>query len=394
MKIAFFSNCYLPYLSGISLSIKSFRDELEKLGHTVFVVWPKYPGHKELDPQILSFPSLPATYPGYRFVLPFSQQVYKHLREEKIDLIHVHQPFGVGLAAWWFARRLKIPVVYSFHTLFSRYVHNAPFVPQKLAKFIVAKYLTFFCNLVDTIVVPSEMVRRLLVLRKVKTSIKVIPTGINIEEIHTAKQPETRNPKHETRKRHNLPSTAKILLYTGRVSAEKNIPFLLKAFKTIRQEEKEVYLLLVGGGPKLAEYKQLAKDLDSQIIFVGQKPHLEVLQYCLGADLFVYASVTETQGLVLSEAKACGLPVVAVFGGGISDVVASGIDGYLVPQTQAKFVEHVLRLLRDDSLRQKIAHKAREDALERFSAAVVAKKMESVYNSLIPRGGLSSEISI
>lgn len=398
MKIAFFSNCYRPYLSGITVSIKSFREWLEKLGHTIFVVGPKYPGHQEKDPKVLRFPSLPATYPGYRFVLPFSPRIYRKLREEKINLIHAQQPFGVGLAALWFARRLKIPIVYSFHTLFSRYVHNAPFVPQKLAKSIVAKYLTFFCNRVDTVVVPSEMVRRLLVLRKVKTPIKVIPTGINAEEIQAAKQPKTRlpraqsrgNPKLETIKELGLPEGAKILLYTGRVSAEKNIPFLLKAFQAIRQQEKNTYLILVGGGPKLEEYKKLGQELDAQIIFVGQKSRQEVLRYCFAADLFVYASVTETQGLVLSEAKACGLPVVAVFGGGISDVIESGLDGYLVAQNQGKFVAHVLRLLRDESLRKKMSLKAQEDALKRFDASVVAKKMESVYNALVPKGGLSS----
>ncbi|OGB87215.1 hypothetical protein A3J44_01885 [candidate division WOR-1 bacterium RIFCSPHIGHO2_02_FULL_45_12] len=377
MKIAFFSNSYLPYLSGVTISVKTLKDELVALGHEVFIVGPQYPGHQETDPKILRLFSLPATYPGYRFVFPYSPGIFARLKREKIDLIHAHQPFGVGLAAWLLARQMKIPFVYSYHTLFSRYVHHAPFIPQKLAKWAVAKYLTFFCRQADTIIVPSEMVRRLLVLRKIKTPIQVIPTGINLKKITEHKTPNTGH-----RKKHNIPPNAKILLYTGRISQEKNIPFLLEAFAEIQKQEPETRLILVGGGPKEKAYQQLARH-NKNIIFTGKRPHEEVLDYCFAADLFVYASTTETQGLVLTEAKACGLPVVAVFGGGISDVVGSGIDGYLVPQNQSKFIEHVLRLLRDDQLRQNMGHKAKQNIEESFSSVAVAKRMENVYNSLI-----------
>ncbi|MEE8638407.1 MAG: glycosyltransferase, partial [Candidatus Margulisiibacteriota bacterium] len=141
MKFAFFSNSYLPYLSGITLSIKTLKDELQKLGHTAFVVGPKYPGHTESDPKILRLPSLPATYPGYRLVFPYSPSIFSILKKERIELIHAHNPFGVGLAALLLARRMRVPFVYTFHTLFSRYVHHAAFIPQRLAKRAVSAYL-------------------------------------------------------------------------------------------------------------------------------------------------------------------------------------------------------------------------------------------------------------
>lgn len=380
MKIAFFTNAYLPYLSGITLSVKMLKDELRALGHTVFVVGPKYPGHIELDPQNLRLPSLPASYPGYRFVFPYSPKVFAKLKKEGIDLIHAHQPFGVGMAARLLAKRMGIPFVYTFHTLFSRYVHHAPFIPQRTAKRAVTSYLTFFCQLADTIVVPSEMVRRLLVLRKVKRPIEVVPTGIKLGKVKDKKILGMQ--RSDIRKRHNIPESAKILLYSGRLSKEKNVPFLLRAFAAISAQDKNAYLLLVGGGPKEGEYRRQAKD---NVIFTGQKKYSEVLDYYLASDIFVYASTTETQGLVLTEAKACGLPVVAVFGGGILDVVENGIDGYLVPQNQEKFTEHVLRLLRDDFLRKQMSIKASEDAHLRFSSATVAKRMENIYNNLIQK---------
>ena len=383
MKVALFSNCYLPYLSGITISIKTLKDELLALGHTAFVVGPKYPGHKDDDGRVLRLPSFPATYPGYRLVVPYSPRVFSILKKERIELIHSHQPFGVGLAALLLARRLKVPFVYSFHTLFSRYVHHAPFIPQRLARRLVAAYLTFFCQQADAVIVPSEMVRRLLVLRKVRKPVHVVPTGVKLELIKEKKK--AGGQRSEIRKRHRLPENARLLLYTGRLSEEKNVPFLLKAFAVIKAREKDAYLVLVGTGPKERELRRMARD--PAVIFAGLKERAEVLDYCLAADLFVYASTTETQGLVLTEAKACGLPVVCVFGGGIADVVESGIDGYIVPRNQAVFVGHVLRLLRENGLRHEMALKAEEDAHARFSSTVVAKKIETIYNSLIKSKG-------
>jgi len=383
MRVAFFANCYLPYLSGVTLSIKTLRDELNLLGHETFVIGPQYPGHIETDPNIFRLLSLPAPYPGYRLVFPYSYSIFSRLKKEKIDIIHAHQPFGVGLAALGLARRMKIPLVYTLHTLFPRYVHHLPLIPDWLSKRAVSGYLSFFCGQTDTVIVPSEMVRRWLALGKIRAPITVLPTGIKVDLIKQKKELKTQ--RAEIRGKYHIPIEAKLLIYAGRISEEKNIPFLLKAFPAIKAGAPNTYLMLVGGGPKEKEYKNLAGTIDPQIIFVGQKEHGEVIDHYLAADLFVYASVTETQGLVLCEAKACGLPVVAVFGGGLADVVKSGVDGYLVPQNREVFVDHILRLLKNAALRKEMSLKAEEDLVLRFSAPAVAKRVEALYNSLIAK---------
>ncbi|MFH1541542.1 MAG: glycosyltransferase [bacterium] len=383
MKIALFTNAYLPYLSGITLSVSTQKEELEALGHKVIVVAPAYPGHKEIDPNIIRVMSIPAPYPGYRFVNPFSPFAFLRLKREKIDIIHVHQPFGVGLGARLTAKLLGVPLVYTFHTLFSRYVHNASWIPRKFSQFIVVQYLKFFCNLADTIITPSTMVMRLLRMRKIKTPIKVLPTGMRMWEFK--KQMEIGTQRVEIRKKHNIPLDAKLLMCSTRISAEKNIPFLLKAFPVIKKQAPNTYFIVVGGGPKVEDYKKEAAKIDPQIIFTDRQTHAQVIDHCLAADLFVYASKTETQGLVLNEAKACGLAVVAVRGGGISDVIDNGVDGYLVPENQEIFIEHVMRLLSDDQLRQKMGQKGKEDTIARFSSEVVAKQMETIYNQLIAK---------
>ena len=170
MKIAFFSNCYLPYLSGVTVSITTLKEGLEKLGHTIYIICPKYPNHQATQPPIYRLPSIPAPYPGYRLVWPYSYKFFKKLRDEKVDIIHAHQPFGIGLAAMCLARKMKVPFVYSFHTLFSRYVHNIPLLPKRLSKVLISTYLTWFCNQADVVIVGTKMVRRYLKACGVKTS--------------------------------------------------------------------------------------------------------------------------------------------------------------------------------------------------------------------------------
>jgi glycosyltransferase involved in cell wall biosynthesis len=215
-----------------------------------------------------------------------------------------------------------------------------------------------------------------LVLTKVNKPIKVIATGLNLSS-------NERRATSNGRFSYGIPLNAKLMIYSGRIAPEKNIDYLLKAFPLIAEKQENVYLLMAGGGPQEQHYREMAKKISPRIIFTGMLEHDRLLELYGAADLFVYASITETQGLVLCEAKACGLPVVALFGGGISDMVRSGIDGYIVPRNMDVFVRHILRLLSDDNLRLQMGRQASLDAQERFSSIAVAKKMETVYNQLI-----------
>jgi len=315
-------------------------------------------------------PSIPAPYPGYRLVWPYSYKFFKKLRDEKVDIIHSHQPFGIGLAAMCLAIKMRVPFVYSFHTLFSRYVHNIPLLPKRLSAFLISTYLTWFCNQADVVIVGTKMVRRYLKACGVKTSIEVIPTGVNIPKLPSCQATK-------------LPKT---LLYTGRLSKEKNIPFLLEAFPEIEKQEPDIQLILVGGGPLEEEIRQQAKEISPKIIVTGQKSREEVLEYCHNADIFVYASRTETQGLVLTEAKACGLPIVAVFSGALVDVIRSGVDGYLVAPNQEKFVVQVVSLLRNNVLREEMSKRAIEDIGARFSEKTIANRFEAAYEQVLNQG--------
>ena len=365
MRIAFFADSYKPYISGVTISIETLTAELRALGHRVYIFAPSYPGYVDLDQDVIRFPSIPTTYPKFRISIPYLKNI------PEVDVIHSHTPFQTGLLARYLARKKKIPLVYTFHTLFTRYMHYAAFLPEKFSKLAMTSYLRMFCRRTDLIITPSEMSKRVLRKWKINQNCIVVPTGIAIPQ-------QVRNGAARTKL--GIPQDAKVLVYLGRISLEKNIPFILEAFEKLRNEN--IFLLLIGGGPMLAELKQRHI---KNVIFAGELPHDAAVECLSAGDIFVFASKTETQGLLLAEAKAAGLPIVSLFAGGLVDTVQSGVDGYLTERNITSFVAHVDRLLIDDGLRKKMGAAALLDAKERFRSHTIAKRMESIYNSLIKK---------
>lgn len=377
MRIAFFADSYKPYLSGVTISAEILVNELRALGHRVYVLAPHYPGHTDTDPDIIRFPSFAGGYPKFRLAIPYVGEI------PAVDIIHSHSPFQAGLLARFVARQRKIPFVYSFHTLFTRYIHYARFVPKALAKMGIIAYLQAFCRGADQIITPSDMAKRVLRAWKIRTPIEIIPSGVELRH-YPENYAEVRT---KLRRKYGIGENEKVLLYAGRISKEKNISFILNAFDRLSSLVRHPSsiaprLVLVGGGPLETG---LRRHHGKNIILTGEINYPEVLLYYFIGDIFVFSSTTETQGMVLAEAKAAGLPVVALFAGGLTGAVRSGIDGYLVRSNLDAFVEHVKRLLGDDSLRHKMSRAAREDARARFSSFTVAKQIETVYNSLIKR---------
>ena len=374
MKIAFFTDSYKPYLSGVTNSAETLINELRRLGHRVYIFAPSYPNHTDADPDIRRLPSISGGYPNFRLALPFVKEV------PEIDLVHSHSPFQAGLLAGFVARRRGVPLVYTFHTLFTKYLHYAWLIPKPLAKIGLVAYLRAFCRSTDAIIAPSKLAKRVLLSWGVRQPISVIPSGVELRQYPG----DPGAMRAELRRQYGLNQGDKVLLYAGRLSKEKNLHFLLEAFA--RLDLPEARLVLVGGGPLENELRELRI---KNVTLVGEIHYPEILNYyCLG-DLFVFTSLTETQGMVLAEAKAAGLPVVALSAGGLAGTVRSGVDGFLVGRSLDAFTAQIRRLLTDGKLRATMSQAARADARARFSSAVVAKQVETVYNSLIKsQGGL------
>ncbi|OGC05805.1 hypothetical protein A2230_00705 [candidate division WOR-1 bacterium RIFOXYA2_FULL_36_21] len=369
MRIAIFADSYKPYISGVSCSIDTLVRELKTLGHTVYIFAPSYPGHKERDPNIFRFPSLPTGYPKFRFAIPFVKNF------PQVDIIHTHSPFQAGLLARFLAGRNDLPLVYTFHTLFTKYLHYANFLPKRFAKMSIVAYLQSFCKRADLIIAPSMMSKRVLKKWGITARCEIVPSGVAFINF---KGNEFQSLKAEARSLLKIPNEAKVLLTVSRISKEKNISFIIEAFEKLNREDS--HLVVIGNGPLLPELKNKKR---KNIIWAGEFSHEELAKLYYAGDVFVFASTTETQGLVLAEAKGAGLPVIALFAGGLADTVRSGIDGYLTSRNILAFNEHINRLLNDEGLRKAMGSEAKRDAQERFSAPHIAKQIESLYNSLL-----------
>lgn len=376
MNIAFFTDSYLPYTSGVVRSIETFSAEFRAKGHNVYVFAPDYPNCPKMD-NVFRFKSLPnIVYKDFNLAIPISPSLEKTLQRLKIDIIHVHSPFLLGRLGAKAAKRCRIPLVYTYHTLYDQYVHYVPFA-QNFSRWLVRKVSKDFCNICDLVVTPTLVVEDLLREYGVTSDIQTIPTGIDLKGYEKGNSKWLRNS-------YPIPCEDRILLFVGRLGAEKNLDFLINAFKAINEQMPTTTLVLVGGGPQENHYKELCESLNigEKVIFTGTLNPKQVINAYLGADLFVFASVTETQGLVLGEAQAAGLPIVAVEAFGTKEMVTSGHDGYLTPLSQDVFVAKVIEILKDQQLYLKFSNNAKR-SVQKISSYNSAKRLLSCYELLL-----------
>jgi glycosyltransferase involved in cell wall biosynthesis len=382
MKIAFFSDSYLPQINGVVQSIKLYREELQKLGHTVYVFAPKYPHHKETDPEIFRYSSIPfAFYKEYRVTSPLSIRNDRMIREMDLDLIHSHSPFSMGLLAENYATRKKIPHVYTHHTLWSEYIGYIPGMKipglNKRAAASADRLAAIFCNRTDQIISPSKKIE--LLLRKYGTSkpIEILPTGIRLEDF------EGGDPQ-SFRRKFRIPDSKQVVLYMGRIGIEKDIDFVIKSFARLQKTRPATHLVIVGDGPHMESLKELVESLEitEDVTFTGYQSGDDRTSAYKSADIFCFTSKSETQGLVLLEADACRLPLGVTHDLAFDDVAIDGYNAVVTPHNEKRYVEAIADLLEDKARLTKFQKNSRELA-EKFTAQGQAKKLITLYTSVI-----------
>ncbi len=376
MKIGVFTDSYLPYISGVVRSIQTFTEELTNLGHEVFIFAPNYKNCSK-EHGVFRFNSIPSpTNRNFTLAFPYSPKFKPAIQRLDLDLIHVHSPFLLGRLGARYARKLNIPLVFTFHTLYDQYVHYVPFA-SSFTKELAKKISRDFCNQCDLVIVPTHVIGEYLHKIGVRTLINKIPTGIKIKAFQSG------DPAW-LRQRFNIHPEDQVLLFVGRLGQEKNIKLLMKSFSLINQNINNTILVLVGGGPDEEDLKNKAKDLgiDNRVIFTGPLPHHQVVNCYAGSNLFVFSSLTETQGIVIIEAKAAGLPVVAVGANGVSEMIEHGTDGYLSDPEPAQFAEKVCHILKNKILKEKMSHKARLNA-ENLSSFNCTARLVDGYLKLL-----------
>ncbi len=376
MRIGIFTNNYLPIISGVTESIESFRKELETRGHEIFIFVPNFPGYKDENPNVFRYPSINYKYKTpFPIAITFGGGVLKKVKELKLDIIHSQHPFNVGQSALKIAKKLNLPIIFTNHCRYDIYTHFIPLIPQNLLKWYVKTTAVNYANQCDTVISPTQSIKEMLIEWGMRTRIEIIPTGTDIEKFKNA---NSGNIREELKI-----GKDKILLMTiSRLAEEKNVDFLIRSFAGMKNNN--LHFMIVGGGHYKESLEKLAKELKvwNKITFTGAIPHSDIPKYFKASDIFVYASLSETQGIMITEAMASGLPVVAVKAPGAMDLIDSGVDGILSPEIEEAFITRVETLINNLKKRKQIAEQAVKSA-ENVSVKNCVDKLEAVYKQYV-----------
>ena len=377
MKICFFTDFYLPDPNGVAENVALSAKSLEARGHTVYIAAPRHPGFKDKDEHILRLPAVKVKKnPEFRLFVPVPAKDFGKLTGMKADIFHGHAGGTLTIFGWELARIKDIPYVFTYHTLLNRYTH---YVPGNVLSPKVAEVASrVYCNLTDHIIAPTSRVKKELLSYGVEKPISVIPGGIDLQRFKNRSRGYLKT-------KLRLPKEAKILLYVGRLGKEKNVDFLLKAFKIIQNERKDTWLVIAGDGPEKQSLESLTKKLKvtDRCVFLSVVGRDKIPLVYAGADLFVFASTTETQGLVVPEAMASGLPIVAVRDEAFEGMIVNGETGFLVDENREEFAKQVLLVLEDQGLREQLSESARKHVENHFSAENQAEALEQIYMEVI-----------
>jgi len=378
MHIAHFTNTYYPVVSGVVRSVSVFRQALTDLGHNVFIFSQHASDYEDEEPFIFRYPAfeLPI-HNNFPVTIPFSAFVEKLLPSLKLDVIHAHHPIVLGQTAARRAEELHLPLVFTFHTRYRDYSHYVS-LNQTLVKEVIDRWLGVYMQQCQHIVVPSESIRNLLAdLYGVHERVTVLPTGIDLRPY----QIETNREQFRRQKRWG---SDRVLISVGRLAKEKNWHTLLDAAAEVIRTLPNTRLVILGEGEERASLEKQARQLGvaEQLELPGAIPFADIPHHLFAADLFCFASITETQGLVTLEAMAADLPVVAVAASGTSDVITHEVEGLLTENNAQALAQAVIRVLRNDSLRDSLRTAAQAKA-QSYDIQRQAERLTAVYQQAI-----------
>jgi 1,2-diacylglycerol 3-alpha-glucosyltransferase len=380
MRIAVFTNAYKPAISGVVTSIALFRQGLQAAGHETHIFAPEYEGYEDEEPYVFRLPALDLTDQlNVSLVLPLKNLIGLTMRGIRPDVIHSQHPAWMGDLAVSFAHDLQLPLVFTFHSQYVQYAqYYSPFA-VKLAERLTEERLRHYLAQCVHIISPTDSVRKMVEsIFGIHDRVTVIPTPVDLERFQSA-------PEGLIRQKYNLPGK-ELLLFVGRIAKEKNLGLLFEAFAQVHAQRPAAHLMLVGKGPFEAQAHELIRKLGiaDAVTFAGSVPHAQIPAYYRDADLFVFGSTTETQGLVLVESMAAGTPVVAVEAPGPIDVLTGG--GRLTAADPTDLAKGILEVLSGDGELERLSRQAKGIA-ERYSIAGAAGRMLAVYDRVLTSAG-------
>lgn len=377
MKIAMMTNNYKPFVAGVPISIERLADSLRNLGHQVVVFAPRYDGQEEEADVVRYRALLRGVAGGVSVPDGLDPKIERSFREGNFDVIHVHHPMLIGRTARYLSWKYQVPLVFTYHTRYEQYLH---YIGMSGLKRIMPAYVRSYTKHCDLVLAPTPLMKEYLEQVQPGADIRVLPTGLPGDSFH----PDGEKSLHLRRE---LAGEKKYLFCTvARLAKEKNLGFLLNCMK-IRKDTcgSDFRLALIGDGPHRSELERRADALGirEEIVFVGKVPNQEIKNYCHGSDLFLFPSLSETQGIVLLESMAAGTPVIALCATGTRDVVMNGKNGYMTDLSEEEFSSRLMDILEKkeiEVLRQGALRTAQGYSCERIAGEAAAAYAQAVYN--------------
>ncbi len=382
MRIALFTNNYLPFCGGVTISVETLRRGLDARGHETWVFAPRFADAAADGERVIRYPSIPAaTYPQFPLAVPYAPRISALVGRLRFDVFHAHHPFLLGPAAGRFARAAARPLVFTYHTRYEKYAHYVP-LRRALVEAAAVRMSTRFAARAAAVIAPSAVVRNELRARGVAAPITVIPTGLDLDVFRPGE-------RAQARRQLGWHPTDPVVLYVGRLDREKSVERVLLAFDRIACTLPRARLYLVGQGTESERLRRHASGLAAaaRIAFAGARAHETLPVYYQAADVFLFASETETQGLVLAEAAACGLPAVAVTAPGCDEVIRDGESGLLTKSDPGDLADAATVLLVDMERRTAMGRRAREVAEQEFDVRLQLDRTLDVYAAAALRAG-------
>ncbi|URZ08700.1 glycosyltransferase family 4 protein [Clostridium felsineum] len=380
MKILITTDTYYPMVNGVVISTNNLYKQLKKAGHEVRILTLSYNGREYIEGDIYYLNShFVKVYPDARIMKPFGNTVISKIVEWAPEIIHSQTEFSTMLVAKYIKRKLNIPQVHTYHTMYEDYLQY--FLGGKvLRKGTMARLLKILLNTFDEIIVPTQKVRDVLIDYDVYKDIKIIPTGIDIKSFQKDVSHEE---KEKILSEYGWKTEDNILVYVGRIAEEKNIDEIINLVRENSKQLNDIKLLIVGGGPYLVKLKEMVSEynMENTIKFTGMIDSREVYKYYKLGIAFVTASQSETQGLTYIEALASGCPVICKWDLCVKNLIVNGITGFTY-NDENEFVEAVENLKNNEVLRQKIIFNAREKS-HAYSEESFGKKVIKIYNNAL-----------
>lgn len=387
MNILMMTNTYLPHVGGVARSVSAFTEEYRKRGHRVVVVAPEYKNVPEDNRDVIRVPAI-QNFNGSDFavILPIPGAIQTGLKDFKPDIIHSHHPFLIGGTAVRIASKFQVPLVYTHHTLFEQYLHYFLLdVPQM--KTFVVNLSCGYAGLADHVIAPSRSVADFLKDHGVNTPISVIPTGICVERFRSSKA-------SGLRRELGIDNREFVIGHVGRLAPEKNLAFLTEAVAAFLETEPHARFLIVGTGPMQEDIRRIlaAHKLEDRLCMPGKLEGPALIDAYHAMDVFAFASTSETQGLVLAEAMAAGLPVTALRASGAVDIIKHRRNGFLVTDESSDAFAAGLRWFHQLSpVKRKVVKNAALKTAMEFSISKSADKALALYKRLCRRSSISAQ---